>query len=110
METGLESESFETSIDFLTFLVQKLWPKIKKIIIYLWDESIILLAEIFPRKNTCKLLDFTLSLLQGFPTTGLLGGTRVSIPFFPKTWIHNFLVYVSGFLSKYTNFPTACYS
>jgi len=32
METRLQSESFETLIDFLAFLVQKLWPKINKII------------------------------------------------------------------------------
>ena len=35
LETRLESESFETLINFLMFLVQKLWPKINKIIDYL---------------------------------------------------------------------------
>jgi len=35
LETGLESESFEPLIDFLTFLVQKLWSKINKLINYL---------------------------------------------------------------------------
>jgi len=35
METRLESKSFETLIDFLVFLVQKLWPKPDKIIDYL---------------------------------------------------------------------------
>jgi len=35
METRLESESFVTLIDFLVFLVQKLWPKINKVINYL---------------------------------------------------------------------------
>jgi len=34
METRLESESFKTLIDFLMFLVQKLWPKINKITNY----------------------------------------------------------------------------
>jgi len=33
METRLQSKSFETLLDFLAFLVQKLWPKINKIII-----------------------------------------------------------------------------
>ena len=33
LETRLESESFETLIDFLTFLVQKLWSQINKLII-----------------------------------------------------------------------------
>ena len=32
LETRLESESFEPLIDFLTFLVQKLWSKINKLI------------------------------------------------------------------------------
>ena len=31
METRLESESFEPLIDFLVFLVQKLWSKINKL-------------------------------------------------------------------------------
>jgi len=31
LETRQESVSFETLIDFLAFLVQKLWPKINKI-------------------------------------------------------------------------------
>jgi len=31
---------------------------------------------------------------------GLPGGTRVTSIFFRKTWIHSFLVYVSGFVSK----------
>ena len=35
LETRLESESFQPSIDFLAFLVQKLWSKIKKLINYL---------------------------------------------------------------------------
>ena len=35
LETRLESESFETLIDFLAFLVQKLWSKINKLINYL---------------------------------------------------------------------------
>ena len=35
LETRLESESFEPLIDFLTFLVQKLWSKINKLINYL---------------------------------------------------------------------------
>ena len=35
LETKLESESFESFIDFLAFLVQKLWPKINEIINYL---------------------------------------------------------------------------
>jgi len=30
LETRLESESFETLIDFLAFVVQKLWPKLNK--------------------------------------------------------------------------------
>ena len=33
LETSLKSESFETLIDFLTFLVQKLWSKINELII-----------------------------------------------------------------------------
>jgi len=32
LETKLESESFEPLIDFLAFLVQKLWSKINKLI------------------------------------------------------------------------------
>jgi len=35
LETRLKSESFEPSIDFLAFLVQKLWSKINKLINYL---------------------------------------------------------------------------
>ena len=35
LETRLESESFEPLIDFLAFLVQKLWSKINKLINYL---------------------------------------------------------------------------
>ena len=35
LETRLESESFEPLINFLTFLVQKLWSKINKLINYL---------------------------------------------------------------------------
>jgi len=35
VESRLESESFEPLIDFLAFLVQKLWSKINKIINYL---------------------------------------------------------------------------
>jgi len=35
LETTLESESFEPLIDFLTFLVQKLWCYISKLIIKL---------------------------------------------------------------------------
>jgi len=35
METRLAYESFETLIDFLAFLIQKLWPKINKITNYL---------------------------------------------------------------------------
>jgi len=34
METRLETESFEALIGFLTFLVQKLWPKNNKVIIW----------------------------------------------------------------------------
>jgi len=34
LETRLESESFEPWIDFLVFLVQKLWSKINKLINY----------------------------------------------------------------------------
>jgi len=32
LKTGIESESFEPLIDFLAFLVQKLWSKINKLI------------------------------------------------------------------------------
>jgi len=32
LEIRLESESFETLINFLMFLLQKLWPKINKLI------------------------------------------------------------------------------
>ena len=35
LETRLESKSFEPFIDFLAFLVQKLWSKINKLINYL---------------------------------------------------------------------------
>ena len=35
LESRLESESFEPLIDFLAFLVQKLWSKINKLINYL---------------------------------------------------------------------------
>ena len=34
LETRLESDSFEPLIDFLAFLVQKLWSKINKLINY----------------------------------------------------------------------------
>jgi len=37
-----------------------------------------------------------MALMQGFPTCG----TRVTSIFFTKTWIHSFLVYVSGFVSE----------
>jgi len=44
METSLESESVEPLIDFLAFLVQKLRPKINKIINYqIFDLFVILL-------------------------------------------------------------------
>ena len=39
LETRLESESFEPLIDFLAFLVQKLWFKINKLIILLANLS-----------------------------------------------------------------------
>jgi len=39
---------------------------------------------------------------------GLLDGTRVT-SIFTKTWMHSFLVYVSGFVSKQMNIPVACY-
>jgi len=35
LETRLESESFKPLIDFLAFLIQKLWSKINKLINYL---------------------------------------------------------------------------
>jgi len=35
LESRLKSESFEPLIDFLVFLVQKLWSKINKLINYL---------------------------------------------------------------------------
>jgi len=35
LETRLESESFDTLIDFLALLVQKLWSKVNKLINYL---------------------------------------------------------------------------
>jgi len=35
LETRLESESFQPLINFLAFLVQKLWSKINKLINYL---------------------------------------------------------------------------
>jgi len=37
LKARLESESFEPLIDFLVFLVQTLWPKINKIINYLFS-------------------------------------------------------------------------
>ena len=42
METRLESESFEPLIDFLAFLVQKLWSKINKLINYLISQIFLL--------------------------------------------------------------------
>ena len=42
LETRLESESFEPLIDFLTFMVQKLWSKIKKVINYLISQIFLL--------------------------------------------------------------------
>ena len=45
LATKLESKSFAPLIDFLTFLVQKLWSKINKLINYLISQ-IFLLAQI----------------------------------------------------------------
>jgi len=42
LETRLESESFEPLIDFLAFLVQKLWSTIKKLINYLISQIFLL--------------------------------------------------------------------
>jgi len=42
LETRLKSESFEPLIDFLAFLVQKLWSKINKIINYLISQIFLL--------------------------------------------------------------------
>jgi len=42
LETRLESESFEPLIDFLAFLVQKLWSKINKLINYLISQILLL--------------------------------------------------------------------
>jgi len=38
---------------------------------------------------------------------GRPGGTRVTSIFFTKTWIHSFLVYVLGFVSKEIDIPIA---
>jgi len=57
METSLESESVEPLIDFLAFLVQKLRPKINKIINYqIFDLFVILLflGHNFWTQNTSK--------------------------------------------------------
>ena len=57
METSLESESVEPLIDFLAFLVQKLRPKINKIINYqIFDLFVILLClgHNFWTQNTSK--------------------------------------------------------
>jgi len=35
LETRLESKSFEHSIGFLAFMVQKLWSKNKKLIVFI---------------------------------------------------------------------------
>ena len=43
LKTRLESESFEALIDFLAFLVQKLWSKINKLINYLISQIFLLL-------------------------------------------------------------------
>ena len=40
LETRLESESFEPLIDFLAFLVQKLWSKMNKLINYLISQLV----------------------------------------------------------------------
>ena len=45
LESRLKSESFEPSIDFLAFLIQKLWSKINKLINYL-SSLIFLLTNI----------------------------------------------------------------
>ena len=42
LETRLESESFEPLIDFLAFVVQKLWSKINKLINYLISQIFLL--------------------------------------------------------------------
>jgi len=42
LETRLESESFEPLINFLAFLVQKLWSKINKLINYLISQIFLL--------------------------------------------------------------------
>jgi len=43
LETRLESESFKPSINFLAFLVQKLWSKMNKLINYLISQILLLL-------------------------------------------------------------------
>jgi len=56
-------------------------------------------------------------LLKALSGSGITSGTWRSsmwcasnFHFFTETWIHSFLVYVSGFVSKEINFPVACCS
>jgi len=57
-------------------------------------------------------LSYLITLDQGSQPVvreGLPGGTRVT-SIFHKSLDSQLLVHVSGFVSKYINFPVACYS
>ena len=57
LETRLESESFEPLVDFLAFLVQKLWSKINKLINYL-------ISQIFSLTYIMRLGSFFLKIAE----------------------------------------------
>ena len=67
-----------------------------------------------PLGLTKNLFSVIKAINQGFPTCGttrvregLPGGTRETSSFSQKTWVHSFLGYFSGFVSKSINFPEA---
>ena len=63
LETGLESESFEPLIDFLAFLVQKLWSKINKLTNYLihWFPTGGLRLQSGSRRSFCGVVNSSLN-------------------------------------------------
>jgi len=72
--------------------------------------------SVLSRKDGLFLL---VKLSQGCPTCGTRTTSGMwrsykwymsNFQFFTKIWIHSFLVYVSGFVSKSINFLVACYS
>ena len=80
LETRLESEFFEPLIDFLAFLVQRLWPEINKIFDYLISRLLFLGHNFWtqnPRKSSEVSKESDLSLVSNknlseiLPSSGL---------------------------------------